>query len=193
MLELLGRMGRRPDVKRKLLEFLRNDCLVVSARIGDARRHRRTHLQPDPPPEIRNQARGILTFGHISGEGERSGRSFRQLEQRRALRQRAGNRDDGALDRFRRKQRLDAIDQVAAGRFDPDQPPFAEQAQRRRLVGEQPGVRLDRCPSDNELLRAERFEKPRRKRARLSLVLAEEQIEADFPIRLVDRSADRRP
>ena len=111
-----------------------SSCAAIGAGCRRSRGERAGDVRARPAPRrapvVDHQPLGIAPLGHVGGEGERGGRGERELEQLRSglADAPATRRPDSR--RRRLEQRLDAGDDLVAGRLDQDAARAAEQRDR---------------------------------------------------------------
>ena len=77
MVELLGRMRRRVEVERELLQLLRDDRLVVAAASAIRAATGGAIFRPKRRPTSITIRSASCALGHVGGEGERAAASLR--------------------------------------------------------------------------------------------------------------------
>ena len=190
MVEILRRLRRSVDVERELLQLLGDDRLVIARAIGNPRSYGRTDFEPKTAAEINHHALGVLPFRCVGLKSERLRRRLGQLHQGRGLTKRSRDSNDRTLTSGRVHHCGNRFRNFVRGRFDPDQPFVAKQADGGSLTRKRGRIRLGSCRADQELRRAKGVEQPRGECARLRLVGTVEQVKAGIRGRLLDRTAN---
>ena len=162
MVKLLGRVRRRVEIQRELLQLLRDDRLVVAAASASRAATGGLIFSPKRRPRSVTIRSASWPFGRIGGEGQRAGRASASLSSAEVFGSAPAIATTGlSVAGPSSSATTPSSMSLVAGSIQISAL-AAEQAHRAGFVGERRRVRLHRAGRRSaNFARAERFEQPR--------------------------------